>query len=71
MTIDDVKLKLEDIVNNDENNIKKVEDILVVVSNDRKEVEVRMYLNMQYYMKHCKESDYITPEVWIRKYRHF
>lgn len=30
-----------------------------------------MLLNMQYYMEYCKSNDYVTPEVWLNKHKHF
>ena len=30
-----------------------------------------MYLNMQYYMEYCSQNDYVTPQDWIEKHKHF
>lgn len=30
-----------------------------------------MYMNMQYYMEYCLLNDYVTPQEWIEKYKHF
>lgn len=30
-----------------------------------------MYVNMQYYMEYCQTNDYVTPQDWIEKYKHF
>ncbi len=30
-----------------------------------------MLLNMQYYMEYCNNNEYVTPEVWIERYKHF
>ena len=30
-----------------------------------------MHLNMQYYMEYCENNDYVTPQVWIEKHKHF
>lgn len=30
-----------------------------------------MYLNMQYYMEHCKRDGYVTPQDWYNKHKHF
>ena len=30
-----------------------------------------MYLNMQYYYEYCKMKEYVTPQEWIAKHKHF
>lgn len=30
-----------------------------------------MYLNMQYYMEYCQRNEYVTPQDWIAKHKHF
>lgn len=29
------------------------------------------YLNMQYYMEYCQMKGYVTPQDWLKKYKHF
>ena len=30
-----------------------------------------MFENMQYYMEYCEMNEYVTPQEWIEKYKHF
>lgn len=30
-----------------------------------------MFLNMQYYMEYCIAEGYLTPQDWIKNYKHF
>jgi len=30
-----------------------------------------MFQNMQYYMEHCQQEGYITPQDWLEKEKHF
>lgn len=32
---------------------------------------LEMFDNMQYYMEYCQANDYVTPQDWIEKYKHF
>ena len=30
-----------------------------------------MHLNMQYYMEYCEKNSYVTPQEWLKNYKHF
>ena len=30
-----------------------------------------LHLNMQYYMEYCQKNEYIAPQDWISKHKHF
>jgi transcription termination factor Rho len=46
-----------------------IETYIKTIVNDEENHE--MFLNMQYYMEHCRREGYIPPQEWIEKHKHF
>ena len=49
------------------NQVVPLSDALTIT----KEAVEEMHLNMQYYLEYCQENGYVTPQDWIKKYKHF
>ena len=56
-------------LNNDD--ILPVSRIIPAMQEYEQQAKEEMYLNMQYYMEYCKTNEYVTPQVWIEKHKHF
>lgn len=37
----------------------------------KKNANTEMYSNMQYYMEYCEKNEYVTPQDWLEKHKHF
>jgi len=51
--------------------IKTRNDNTVIIHRAKSITKDEMYLNMQYYMEYCKLKEYVTPQEWIEKHKHF